>query len=102
MSLRREWALLLDSKQLSPVFLSSGSVAFPRSGFPTRIERLRHVRHQLVGAHEFRPGLMRFALFQQRCSEAVRRLGITWLQLRLCTKLFLGFHPLEGAGIHLA
>src|ERR1700687_4517955 len=71
MRLRRQRTILFDRKQLGPFFLGSGGITFQRSSFPQRIECLRHVWHQSVGAQKFCPRLAHFALFPQRCSETV-------------------------------
>ena len=102
MRLRRQWTFLLDGKKFGPFFLGGGGVAFERSCFSQRIEGLRHVWHQLVGAHEFRPRLVRFALFQQRCPQTISGFGVSGLQLGLRAKLFFRFRPLESARIHFA
>src|ERR1700704_3155916 len=100
--LRRQRTILFNRKELGPFFLGSGGIALQRSSFPQRIECLRHVWHQLVGAQKFRPRLVHFALFQQSCSETVNSLSISGLQLGLRPKFLLGFRPLESAGIHFA
>jgi hypothetical protein len=45
---------------------------------------------------------VRFALLQQRRSQAVSGFSVSRLQFGLRPKLFFRFGPLESAGIHLA
>src|SRR5260370_41363245 len=77
--LRRQRTFLLYGEELGPFSFGGGGIALQRSGFPQRVERLRHVWHQLVGAHKFCPRLMDSALFQQRCAKTENGLSISGL-----------------------